>query len=226
MTASIGFTAAATARSRANLGLHHLLAACRNSAAISKLESEHAGKEFGSHWDEILQNSLGVAMLATAALESYANELYFEGAALKGVVNSTAVERLAELVNRESVLNKYALALAIRNGKRLDFDSEPVQSAAALVRLRNAVVHFRPEWSGEEDEHAKLSNKLVSKFDPSPFLQNEKHLFPIAWASASFSSWAMRSTVAFLEHFYQLADIPSPLEKFKSRLCGVSGIAL
>lgn len=222
---SLNLTATATARSRTNLALHHLFAACRLSARINQIEVENTGQPFGQFWEEILQYSLGVAMLSVAALESYANEMYFEGAVLTPGVNAVAAAEISEIVDREQILKKYAIALSITSAKRLDMGSSSVQDAAILIRLRNAIVHFRPEWFDDQDQHDKLSKQLASKFQPSAFLPNEA-IFPRAWASHSFTVWALRSTVAFLDHFHSEAGLPTPLEKFRSRLSSLSANAL
>jgi hypothetical protein len=225
MTIPLGGSSSATARTRTNLGLHHLFAACKSSARLTSIEQENIHQPFGAHWEEILHEALSVAVLTCAALESYANELYFEGQAFDGVLSREASAQLTSLVDRQSVLSKYSFALAIRNGRSLGMHADPMQSAKALIKLRNAVVHFRPEWFGEDADHAKLSRLLNTKFEHSPFLKGEP-LFPRAWASADFSRWALRSTVAFLDHFYQVADLPSPLAKFRTRLSEFSGGAL
>jgi hypothetical protein len=221
--ANANFTA--TGRTCTNLALHHLFAACRFSARVREIEFANAGQPFGSFWEEILQNSLGVATLSVAALESYANEMYFEGAVLRRGVNSIASVELANLVDRESILKKYSLALSISVGKKLDFGVTEVQNADALIRLRNAVVHFRPEWFDEQDKHRKLSNILQHKFEPSTFLASEP-VFPRAWASHSFTVWALKTTIAFVEHYYLEAGLQSVLLPFRTQLSDLSSVAL
>lgn len=218
-------TVTATAKTRTNLALHHLFAACRFSARVGQVEAENVGQPFGSFWEEILQNSLGVATLTVAALESYANEMYFEGAILKPGLNQVAAEDLAEIVDKETILRKYAVALSISTGKRLDMGIAPTQNADALIRLRNAVVHFRPEWFDEPGKHEKLSKVLRHRFTPSVFLRNEP-VFPRAWASHSFTVWALMSTVQFIDHFHTELGRASVLEPFRSQLSALSSNAL
>ena len=191
-----------------NLALHHLFAACRFAARLQAIEQEYAGQAFGAFWEEALHNALGVATLTVASLESYANEMYFEGSILGSALTPAAAQELARLVDKESVLRKYSMALAVRTDKQLDLGSAPVQNVDALIKLRNAVVHFRPEW-----------------FMPSTFLPNEP-IFPHSWASASFATWALRSTVDFLEHFYAEIDIVCPLHQFKTQLSSLSNNAI
>ncbi|KZT17729.1 hypothetical protein A1D30_01345 [Acidovorax sp. GW101-3H11] len=200
-----------------NLALHHLLAACRFAARTYELEQENSGQPFGGFWEEILHNSLAVATLTVASLESYANEMYFEGSILGDSLSPAAAAEISTLIDRESVLKKYSLALAIRAEKRLDFGSSAVQNADALIKLRNSVVHFRPEWFGEQQSHEKLSRRLQHRFQPSPFLPNEL-LFPRSWASASFAYWAVQSSVAFIKNFYAEIGLPCPLDQFDEKI--------
>lgn len=220
-----GASVSAIVRTRTNLALHHLLAAGRCAARVTIVENDNHGNTLGPFWDEILQDSLGVATLTVAALEGYANEIWFENEPVASDINQVAARSISELIDRESILRKYSLALAFNAGKNLDQGTQPVQDVDALIRLRNEVVHFRPEWLGEQEKHEKLSRQLSGKFRPSQFFQNEP-LFPRAWATASFVSWAVRSTVNFIDFFYEEAGLHNPLQKFRPRLEEVSGIDL
>lgn len=211
-------------KTRMNLSLHHLFAACRFTARIGEVEQQNSNQPFGDFWEEILQNALGVATLTVASLESYANELYFEGNAISPVLNPAAAAECLKVVNRKSILQKYSLVLAIRAKKPLALGEKHVRNVHALVKLRDAVVHFRPEWFGEQREHDKLSRRLRQKFDASPFLPAEEPLFPRAWASHSFAQWALRSTVRFLHYFYAEAGLRNPLQQFMPQLKELSGM--
>jgi hypothetical protein len=214
--------ATATLKVRVNLALHHLFAACRFAVRVAQLEQENTGRPFGGFWEEILHNCLGVATLTVASLESYANELYFEGSIVTPTLNSAAAAELADVIDREPILQKYSMAFAVRTGTRLDHSVTPVQNAHALIKLRNAVVHFRPEWSDEKDKHDRLSKVLRYKFKPSAFFPNEP-IFPLAWASHDFVTWALRTTVQFLDYFYCAVAVPSPIDGFKPQLRELSG---
>jgi len=113
----------------------------------------------------------------------------------------------------------------LRVDKRLDPNISPVENALALIKLRNAVAHFRPEWTDERRKHDKLSNDLRAKFNPSAFFPNEP-MFPRAWASHDFAAWVLRTTVEFLEHFYSEAGVECPLSKFKAQLRELSANVL
>ena len=215
--AFLPLTGTGTGRTRMSLALHQLLAACRFAARTLELERGNLGQPFGGFWEEILHNSLGVATLTVASLESYANELYFEGSILEDSLRPSAAAEISTLIDREPVLKKYSLALAVRLEKRLNFGSPEVQDADALIKLRNSVVHFRSEWFGEQQSHEKLSRLLQHRFQPSPFLPNEP-LFPRSWASASFAFWAVQSSVAFIKNFYAEIGLPCPLDQFDEQI--------
>jgi hypothetical protein len=215
----------ATGKSRFNLALHHLFAASRFTAAVTALETQNQGQPFGAFWEEILHNALGVVSLTVASLESYANEFHFEGSALAAALPSKAADVIAAMIDREAILAKFDVTLAIRKDKRLDFGQNHVQNVDTLIKLRNAVLHFRPEWFGEQDKHKTLSNQLAYKFSGSPFLPNEP-LFPRAWASASFCAWALGATVTFMDRFCAEAELQNPVTQFFDRVRELSNNAL
>lgn len=215
----------ATGSTRVNLALHHLLAACRFAAQVGHVEREHDGETFGEFWDEILHYSLGVATLTVAALESYANEHLADGALSSTSINAAASDSIGRIIDREAILSKFDLILRLRTGQSLDFGSRIAQCVDLLIKVRNAVVHFKPEWHDAAGAHSKLSAQLAGRFSRSPYLQGED-FFPTAWASHSFSSWALQSTVAFLEHFEQAAEIRSKLAPFRARMSRLSAGAV
>ncbi len=108
-------------------------------------------------------------------------------------------------------MKKFEVALTIRSGKDLGRGTSVVQNVEALIKLRDSVVHFRPEWFDAQDKHDKLSRHLAGKFDRSHFFDDEESLFPRAWASGSFVLWSLRTTSDFIEHFCSEGDIPNPL---------------
>lgn len=216
-------TAQIIGHSRVNLALHHLLAACRFSKQIGLIETSNQGQVYSGFWDEILQLSLGVATSSVSCIECYANELYFEGAAIATESNQRSASLICELMDQKPILEKFRKVLWLRTGNRLRECESYVQNISALIKLRNAIVHFRPEWFGEQVNHSKLSRQLEGKFETSPFLPDEG-AFPRAWASHSFSIWAIYSTIEFINYFYHEAEIDNPLSKFEARAKELAGI--
>ncbi|SCX57623.1 hypothetical protein [Nitrosospira sp. Nsp1] len=212
-------------KTRVNLAWHHLFAASRAVGHVRQIEKEYESVPYGPFWEEIFHRSLSIVTLTVASLEGLANELYFENSAIEPTLNPAAAEVVARVIDRESIITKFDLVLALRSGKRMPRDTGVVQNVEALVSLRNAVLHFRPEWSCQQDRHKKLSDKLLHKFQPSPFLPNES-LFPRAWASGSFGVWALKATVNYLDYFYNEVNIRSPVKEYRVALSEYSGATI
>ena len=224
--ASTKITTSATASSRMSLGIHHLYSACKAVARIEATERTNKGQPFGEFWNDVLHDSLVVATSSVAALESYANELYFEGRFISSALSGPAAEQVADLIDKESILKKFALALALRADKKLDLGSPPSQNVDALIKLRNLLVHYRSEWSHQQTAHDKVAKALKHRFERSPFIPEHEPLLPKAWASHSFASWSIRSVYSFMEHFYTEAGLENPLSKRKEQLQELSRGAL
>lgn len=177
----------------------HLMAAASFSRRVGAVEQEHAGEQFGPFFDEILWNASASIMLSTAAIESYLNELIADRAKHFTMLKDDLLDSFWENHERSSLLDKVDLALLLRGESPLARGAEPTDSMNSLVTLRNELVHFKPEWSDEAKVHARVSRRLASKVQPSPFLPGEE-LFPRAWATHSCTKWAVETAVAFGTH--------------------------
>ena len=102
------------------------------------------------------------------------------------------------------MLGKYQLVLAVCGRARLDKTSEPYQSAAALIALRNAVVHFKPEWHDEQKQHAKLAKRFQGKFPDCVLMARStgrSAWFPDRCLGAGCSAWAVETVHRFIAEF-------------------------
>lgn len=218
---------AAIADTQAHLALHHLQTACQYSSRLAQIEQENAGKPFGAFWADILYGSLGVAALTVLFLDDCADRLYIDDC-VNPVVgrDANAAARPAEPVGSEDILRKYSDAMEIWVGKPLDYSVAPVQNVDALIKLRNKVAKLLLNQQRDEPElYDNLPFVLHDKFESSAFFPDEPVL-PRAWASYSFATWAIRSTVEFLEYFYSEAGVPSPIAGLKPQLSKLSGLAI
>jgi hypothetical protein len=200
-----------------DLSVQHMLGAARFSRSVGEIERKHAGEQFGEFWDEILQLSSACNFASVAALEAYANELFFGRAKNFPGFSSTLLDRLWETFERKSLTEKFEFALLLRDKPRMDSKTSPYKNITALVELRNGLTHFKPEWEDEAKRHKELSNLLRNYFAPSPFL-SDRLLFPRRWATHACTKWAVESCLAFSNEFEQLADLDSRFEAFADRL--------
>jgi hypothetical protein len=118
----------------------------------------------------------------------------------------------------KSFLEKLNLALLLRGKPSLEKGTEPVQSVQDLVRLRNALIHFKPEWENEQIAHRDLSTQLRRYFNRSAFLASDAGLFPRAWACHECTKWAVNAVLRLIEHFEERAGLPANMADLSRRL--------
>jgi hypothetical protein len=211
-------TVKATADTRVNLSVPHILSAASFSRRVGQLEAEHSGKRFGEFWNDIFANATATVFASIAALESYANELFIDHEKVFAELKPEVMEKLWELYEQKPPLEKFEFALVLKSRGSLDRGAKPYQDVAALVRLRNGLIHFKPEWFSEQEEHAKLSAALRPIATVSPFLQRTEPLFPRGWASHATVVWAVRSVFDFIVEFERRAEVDARMSKFADRL--------
>ena len=189
-----------------NFSVQHLLGAALFSRSVGEIERKHAGEQYGKFWDEILQLSSACIFAAVAALEAYANELFFDRARVFPGYPSRLLDRLWETFEQKSISEKFEFALLLRNRQLMDRGARPYQDVAALIDLRNGLIHFKPEWENEAERHEQISRRLHARFSPSPFLP-DRLVFPRSWATHSCTKWAVESCLAFSHEFERLAGL-------------------
>jgi hypothetical protein len=210
-------TVRAIATTRTNLAVQHLLAASKFSREVKRVEDGNAGSEFGGFWEDILHYSIACTFGCAASLEAYANELFHDRATVFSGYSNPLLDRLWETFETKPILEKFQFALLLKNAPEMDRGAKVFQHATALVHLRNALTHFKPEWANEAVEHRKLSNRLAGLFTPGPFLKDEL-IFPRRWATHGCTAWAVRTVRAFAESFEQHGQLPSKYSAWTERL--------
>jgi len=203
-------------KNRMNYAVPHLISSAMFSRRVGEIEARYAGQGLGSFWDEILAHATASVFVAVAGLEAYANELFVDMDLNFPEVRKELMEQLWSTFEEKKTLDKFDLALLLLKSPILVKGAEPVQGIDALIKLRNALMHFKPEW--EPVEHAKLSAKLRTFFKPSEFFTADLGLFPQSWASHACTVWANNSVMKFIEHFEERAGLPHKLTTFLDRL--------
>jgi hypothetical protein len=163
-------------------------------------------------------HATGAAVFSVAFLESSINELYLEAVDMNrdtlGGLSDEQIAVLAELcdsVEQHQVLGKYQVALAASGKARLDKGEDPFQGADGLVKIRNALIHYRPEWDDELREHKRIEERLAGRFALN------KHgvglWFPHQCLGAGCASWAVDQAARFMTEFCQRLGIPNRTDK-------------
>ena len=73
-------------------------------------------------------------------------------------------DKFWELYEQKPILEKFELAILLKNQPDLSRGIQTYKSVKDLVSLRNALTHFKPKWESENDTHAKLSRQIAGYF--------------------------------------------------------------
>ena len=172
----------------------HLFAAVRFSEMVAAEETE------GKDQRLIRDYATACVFAAVAALESYANELFFQPQTTFPEHSAKLLAEIWELSERKPIIDKFNLALRIKNQPTFDEKQSPAKNVVLLIDLRNALVHFKPAWNSEAAQHRRLSDKLRGKFKPSKILKGPT-IFPYSWPTVGCTEWAIDAVQIFSEHF-------------------------
>ncbi|TFW09446.1 hypothetical protein E4K72_05885 [Oxalobacteraceae bacterium OM1] len=210
-------TVQATADTRINMSVPHLLSAASLSRRVGELETKHANEELGEFWRDIFASACGAVFAATASLESYANELFIDHATVFPELREEVMVKLWELFEQKPILEKFEFALLIKNGEPFERGISPYQDVGAIIRLRNGLIHFKPEWFSAREEHAKLSSHLKHRATLSPFFPSSEPLFPQGWTSHATVAWVVKSVLKFFLDFERRANVGPRMGTFKDQ---------
>jgi hypothetical protein len=208
----------AIGRTRTNFGVLHLLSAASLSRELGESERNHRGEPFGNFWEgEILAKATAAVLMAVAGLEAYANELFVDHSTTFPELPVEVMAKLWELYEQKPPLEKYEFAVLLKSAPPLDRGLPLYQNVAALIKLRNGLTHYKPEWSDELVDHAKISSALSGRIVASEFFPGEA-LFPRSWANHSCTKWAVQSVATFIDLFERQTKVKPIMAQFQERL--------
>ncbi len=199
----------ATASLKTNFSFYHLNGAALFSRTAAKIEKENnqpLKDEIRTYYFSAVTASI---LMSVAALESKINELYLYAVdrnlnVFRGV-EDWIIDTLQELwpsLEDKPILVKYQLALTVCKKEKFDKGQNPYQDTDRLVTLRNALVHYKPEWDTDLKEHKKLESYLKSRFSISPFSHVNDAFFPKKCIGHGCAAWSVLTTVNFINEFY------------------------
>ncbi len=213
-----------TVRVKSGISQFHLNSSARFAFACAQIESEEKHLEWPQpRWDEARSNALAAVLLAAASLESSVNEFYQQAVdrdrdALKSL-SETQMKLLAELwpeIEKRSPVRKHQVALVAMGHEPMSKGQEPYRSANGLNSLRNALIHFRPEWDDDLKVHRSLEKELSQLFPASALADRAKGQmawFPLKCLGAGCAEWAIESAVRFSQQFVNTLGIRERLRR-------------
>jgi hypothetical protein len=208
----------ATTKIRTYLSADHLWTARHNAKRARSIEESLAvSRKIDPEYRSCVITSVSSAV---AFLEALVNEVYDDAGDMQNsasvAVGLTDQARAQMAILWESygkggrhvnVLEKYQLALLMAGQPQLDKGANPYQNVPPLIELRNALVHYRPEWyeHGELAGQSKRMSDTLEKhmgqlFEASTLLPpGSQPWFPAAALGAGCAEWAYSSSKAFAD---------------------------
>jgi hypothetical protein len=209
--------ARALVAARAYFSWQHLSAAALCARSAKSIETSKAGTK--AYFPEHRSYVIGSVLFSVAALEAAINELFADASEANlgklRPVDENVIKRMGEMwllgvprTARYTVAEKYAIALALDGKPPFHKGTEPWQSVAKLLKLRNALIHYEPEWvpvdSTKEpgDEHT-FEKQLSGKFPVNPLAPTENPFYPDKVLGHGCAAWAVRSAMDFMDSFQE-----------------------
>ena len=195
---------------------HHLYAARHLAALACEIEKEHEGTSD----PEIIRRHRAYVISAiqssAAFLEASVNELYLEVQDHLGNGEAGVRRRVLSVpahfwspAARPPILHKYQLALVVADAEPFAEGRAPFRDADALIALRDALVHGRPEWRDQHGRRQNLLRRLRAKFRHNPLAREGEPEFPDGLLGAGCATWAVRVSERFSNDFCERMAIPA-----------------
>lgn len=222
-TLQLGVRLSASISVRNYLSAQHLWTARHNAELCRRRE----GEVFGKRPIDVQHRSYATTgvLLSVAFLEAVVNEVYEDCADGRHVGERVAPLSDASRVNlagfwesagngRYPLLGKYQMALLLGGAKQFDKGMQPYQDAQLLVDLRNALVHFRPEWH-DSDGDRRLSKRLAERVKPSGLLSAEdgSDWVTVKVLGAAGAEWAVATAQRFASEWSVRLGVPRLFER-------------
>ncbi len=209
-------------RRRINLSFYHFHAANYFRDRLAEIEGERGGTTA----NRLLRHqgyASGAILSAVAFLEASINEFILDADTNRfspdafDIASGIALSGLWECVEECSILVKYEIALATAHRELFRKGSAVYDNAKTLVDLRNALVHYKPEWDDSLDKHKSIEKHLKRRFRLNPLVDEFMLFFPTRCLGHGCADWAVRTIQAFIKEFYRRMGTEELLDELESR---------
>ena len=199
--------------SRDRLSRHHIISAHHFAKSAEDIEAHGGDVPPREKWQ--YRAFVTAAVLSSVAyLSASINELYLDVRKLSGTGEPPLRRELNLLldawprISRVQVLQRYQLALSVADADQYNPTSQPYLDADNLIRLRDALISYDPEWDDERGEHQTLESRLKDKFAPSPLVSSKRPWFPDQCLGSGCGKWAAETVQIFTNDFYERMALP------------------
>jgi len=207
------------------LSFSHIKAAAHFAKLSYEIEDKYdESKSSSDLLDKHRSYVIGSIITAVCYLEATINELFtdVEDISRSNEWNPDVTQKMNKEWDKERSLQliiKYERALCIVKSESFDRGAEPYQSAASLIFLRNALIHYKPEWIGTGESYNKtLNEKLRQKLEKkikklNPMTREGSLFFPHRCLGYGCAKWAVESSLNFSNEFFSKIGLPSNLDQ-------------
>lgn len=162
---------------------------------------------------------------SVAFLEASINELFSDAydnfiGKLKDL-NKNTITLMARMWNRGiprtakyNILEKYNIALDMADKKTLDCSSNPYQDCSIIIKLRNSLIHYEPEWFYLPDRHGvfpdtekKLLKELKNKFQLNLIFPPGNPYYPDRILGYGCAEWCVKASIDLYLKFFEKLGI-------------------
>lgn len=204
----------ATLRMKHSFSRQHLAAARHFARLATKVEEQTEANEIlkAEHRAYVT----GTVVFSVAFLEASINELHLEALdgnrkSLLGLTDQQLAKLKTSKKGGKKILSKYQRVLSVCGIPRFKEESELFQSVNSLIKIRNALIHYHPEWDDELKVHKNIQNKVSGKFALNRFTGKSSLWFPHQCLGAGCARWGVERVEQFMAEFCRRIGIPSRL---------------
>lgn len=216
----------ASAQVRTHFSIHHIQSAAHFARLSADTEKAYRGNCSDELFAEHRAYVTGSIFTAVSFLEATINELFADTAdnpdRFIKHLDSKVVALMADIWKHEfskkyfPILTKFEKALTLAKKEPFDPGALPYQCIWLLIKLRNALIHYEPEWNGKQA--SKFEKMLENKFSLNPLTGPGDAFFPKKCLSHGCAKWAVESSVKFADEFFSRMGLPSTFDHVRSRL--------
>jgi len=222
-------------KTRTYFSIQHLLSAvylARQSKLIEQLNtSDISEDDFVNHRSLVTSSLLAAASFLEATINEFYSDAFDNRNGIVRELEDNVVMLLSNMwklnipkTAQYSILNKYQIALTLTGNDTFDISKQPYQNLELLVKLRNALIHYEPEWiniktkEGQIDKVHKFEKLFSNKFELNPLTGINNPFFPDKCLGFGIARWAITSCLQFTDEFFNRLGLLPTYNHIRSRI--------
>jgi len=228
----LGWKEEVTVKSRLYLSLQHIQSACLFARRSGQIEKEYDGNFSTELLTEYWAYVTASIFTAVSFLEATINELFADAEEKysENPLDSNTKALMADKwksiseKRRTTMMDKFDIALTVAGKPIFNPEEKPAQDVVLIVKLRNSLIHYYPEWMNDGTTASMITTKkkfikgLIRKFPTSPLMSKNNPFFPDKCLSYGCARWAVESSLAYSDWFYARLGVSAPYEHIRQYL--------